>query len=32
VNDHDFKNHAQGVFVPHGIYDIGDNVGYMTLG
>lgn len=32
VNDHDFKSHAQGVLVPHGIYDVGDNFGYMTLG
>lgn len=32
VNDHDFKNQAQGIVVPHGIYDVGDNFGYITLG
>lgn len=32
VNDHDFKSHAKGVVVPHGIYDIADNFGYITLG
>ena len=32
VNDHDFKSHAKGVVVPHGIYDIVDNFGYLTLG
>lgn len=31
VNDHDFKNHAK-VVIPHGIYDIRDNFGYLTLG
>jgi hypothetical protein len=32
VNDHDFATFAQGRLVPHGIYDISDNTGYMTLG
>lgn len=32
VNDHDFKNLAKGIVVPHGIYDVGDNFGYLTLG
>lgn len=32
VNDHDFKTHAKGVLVPHGIYDVGDNFGYLSLG
>lgn len=32
VNDHDFINHADGIVVPHGIYDIADNFGYLTLG
>ena len=32
VNDHDFRSSAQGIVVPHGIYDIGDNFGYLTLG
>lgn len=32
VNDHDFQTHAKGIVIPHGIYDIGDNRGYVTLG
>src|SRR2546421_9814706 len=32
VNDHDFLSSAQGVIIPHGIYDIKRNEGYMTLG
>ena len=32
VNDHDFRSTAQGILVPHGIYDVGDNYGYLTLG
>jgi len=32
VNDHDFSTHAEGVVIPHGIYDIADNHGYITLG
>lgn len=32
VNDHDFRNSADGVIVPHGIYDVADNKGYLTLG
>jgi hypothetical protein len=32
VNDHDFFSIAQGVIIPHGIYDIKRNEGYMTLG
>jgi len=32
VNDHDFKTLAQGVVIPHGIYDCTDNRGYVTLG
>ena len=32
MNDHDFKTHAKGVLVPHGIYDVGDNFGYLSLG
>lgn len=32
VNDHDFKSAAQGLVIPHGIYDVGDNFGYLTLG
>lgn len=32
VNDHDFKSFADGIVIPHGIYDIADNYGYLTLG
>lgn len=32
VNDHDFVSQAMGKVVPHGLYDINRNVGYMTLG
>lgn len=32
VNDHDFISLADGKVVPHGLYDINRNVGYMTLG
>lgn len=32
VNDHDFASFAEGRLVPHGIYDLNDNTGYMTLG
>ena len=32
VNDHDFKSYADGQVIPHGIYDIADNFGYLTLG
>ena len=32
VNDHDFPSYAEGKVVPHGLYDVNQNVGYMTLG
>ena len=32
MNDHDFVSSAEGVIIPHGIYDIKRNEGYMTLG
>ena len=32
VNDHDFLSLAKGVVIPHGIYDIADNFGYLSLG
>ena len=32
VNDHDFRSAADGVVVPHGIYDVAQNRGYLTLG
>jgi hypothetical protein len=32
VNDHDFHSSAEGIVIPHGIYDIKRNEGYMTLG
>jgi hypothetical protein len=32
VNDHDFTSTAHGRVIPHGLYDVGDNVGYLALG
>jgi len=32
VFDHDFKSFSGGVIIPHGIYDVKMNVGYITLG
>ena len=32
VNDHDFPSYSKGKVIPHGLYDISRNVGYMTLG
>lgn len=31
MNDHDFLSSAKAVIIPHGIYDVKKNVGYMTL-
>lgn len=30
--DHDFTTFSDGRIVPHGIYDVSGNVGYMTIG
>lgn len=30
--DHDFSNLAEGVIIPHGIYDRKNNIGYIHLG
>jgi hypothetical protein len=32
VKDHDFPSYAEGKIVPHGLYDIVKNIGYITLG
>lgn len=32
TNDHDFGHAAEGVMIPHGIYDLQLNKGYMHLG
>lgn len=32
VYDHDFPSYSDGKVIPHGIYDIGDNKGYLSLG
>ena len=32
VNDHDFNSFAEGVAVPHGIYDLIKNVCYLSIG
>ena len=30
--DHDFTTFSSGTIVPHGIYDIANNTGYLTIG
>lgn len=30
--DHDFETFSNGTIVPHGIYDIAHNTGYLTIG
>ncbi len=32
VNDHDFKSLADGIAIPHGLYDQKNNIGYVTIG
>jgi hypothetical protein len=32
VNDHDFNSFAEGVAVPHGIYDVAKNTCYLSIG
>ncbi len=32
VYDHDFRSFAEGVIIPHGIYDLQRNTGYLHLG
>ena len=32
VNDHDFRSLAKGIAIPHGLYDIVRNIGYITIG
>ena len=32
VYDHDFSTFSEGVIIPHGIYDIHRNEGYITIG
>lgn len=32
VYDHDFPSFAKGVVIPHGIYDLKRNLGYVNLG
>ena len=32
VNNHDFENKELGKVVPHGVYDIGANDGYVSPG
>jgi Rhodopirellula transposase DDE domain len=31
VNDHDFSSQGQGTLIPHGLYDVGKNLGYLHL-
>lgn len=30
--DHDFNSFSDGVVIPHGIYDVCENIGYINLG
>lgn len=32
VNDHDFESLSEGKVIPHGLYDLARNIGYITLG
>lgn len=32
VYDHDFPTLAEGIVIPHGLYDVVRNIGYITLG
>jgi Rhodopirellula transposase DDE domain len=32
VNDHDFKSLADGIAIPHGLSDMKNNIGYITIG
>jgi len=32
VHDHDFRSLAEGMAVPHGLYDVFRNIGYVTIG
>ena len=32
VHDHDFRSLAEGIAIPHGIYDVYRNIGYITIG
>lgn len=31
VNDHDFPSFSEGKVIPHGIYEVGDNTGYLLF-
>lgn len=32
VHDHDFRSLAEGIAIPHGLYDVYRNIGYVTIG
>ena len=32
MNDHDFRSSADGIAIPHGLYDVTRNIGYLTIG
>ena len=32
VHDHDFRSLAEGMAIPHGLYDVFRNIGYVTIG
>jgi hypothetical protein len=32
VHDHDFRSLAEGIAIPHGLFDVYRNIGYITIG
>ncbi len=32
VNDHDFRSQSDGIAIPHALYDLGQNTGFITIG
>lgn len=32
VNDHDFRSQSDGIAIPHALYDLGKNTGFITIG
>ncbi len=32
MNDHDFRSQADGIAIPHALYDMQRNIGYITIG
>ncbi len=32
VNDHDFRSQSDGIAIPHALFDLGKNTGFITIG